>query len=219
MSEKIELIDAKDLPVTEEEDVTVLCVGADGEMKRRPASSFGTSTGGQVVSEYVKVKSVADIVDGASYMLIYNNSNNNGLGQYSNGNYIVVPKVVLKSNGTTIRMGFDIINTERLLGFFDMEDVERYEFVSDKYDWKLFGNGGQWTVETEEGGIRLSKSELFSIVATIDANSYSEFTITEDDNGFVFFDGTYYLDINNRGLVNGYESSYNTGFILYKKVM
>lgn len=41
MSEKIELIDAKDLPMTEEEDVTVLCVGADGEMKRRGAGSFG----------------------------------------------------------------------------------------------------------------------------------------------------------------------------------
>lgn len=41
MSEKFELIDAKDLPVTEEEDVTVLCVGADGEMKRRDAGSFG----------------------------------------------------------------------------------------------------------------------------------------------------------------------------------
>lgn len=41
MSEKIELIEAKDLPMTEEEDVTVLCVGADGEMKRRDAGSFG----------------------------------------------------------------------------------------------------------------------------------------------------------------------------------
>lgn len=41
MSEKFELIDAKDLPVTEEEDVTVLCVGADGEMKRKYAGSFG----------------------------------------------------------------------------------------------------------------------------------------------------------------------------------
>lgn len=41
MSEKFELIDAKDLPMTEEEDVTVLCVGADGEMKRRDAGSFG----------------------------------------------------------------------------------------------------------------------------------------------------------------------------------
>lgn len=41
MSEKIELIDAKDLPMTEEEDVTVLCVGADGKMVRRDAGSFG----------------------------------------------------------------------------------------------------------------------------------------------------------------------------------
>lgn len=41
MSEKFELIDAKDLPITEEEDVTVLCVGADGEMLRRDAGSFG----------------------------------------------------------------------------------------------------------------------------------------------------------------------------------
>lgn len=41
MSEKFELIDAKDLPMTEEEDVTVLCVGADGEMVRKDAGSFG----------------------------------------------------------------------------------------------------------------------------------------------------------------------------------
>ena len=41
MSEKFELIEAKDLPMTEEDDVTVLCVGADGEMKRKPAKGLG----------------------------------------------------------------------------------------------------------------------------------------------------------------------------------
>lgn len=41
MSDKFELIEAKDLPMTEEEDVTVLCVGADGEIKRKPAKGLG----------------------------------------------------------------------------------------------------------------------------------------------------------------------------------
>lgn len=69
MSEKIELIGAKDLPMTEEEDVTVLCVGADGEMKRRDAGSFGggkydatirmifQETDGQIMHEF-------ELVDG-----------------------------------------------------------------------------------------------------------------------------------------------------------
>ena len=68
MSEKFELIDAKDLPMTEEEDVTVLCVGADGEMKRRDAGSFG----GNQDTFFLMVKDGGEYThSGATYEEVY----------------------------------------------------------------------------------------------------------------------------------------------------
>lgn len=40
MAENIELIAAKDLPTTEAEEVSVLCID-NGELKRKPGASFG----------------------------------------------------------------------------------------------------------------------------------------------------------------------------------
>lgn len=44
----IELIAAKDLPTTEAEEVSVLCID-NGELKQKPGASFGGGAGGYVV--------------------------------------------------------------------------------------------------------------------------------------------------------------------------
>lgn len=48
MAENIELIAANDLPTTEAEEVSVLCID-NGELKQKPGASFGGGAGGYVI--------------------------------------------------------------------------------------------------------------------------------------------------------------------------
>ena len=69
MAENIELIAAKDLPTTEAEEVSVLCID-NGELKQKPGASFG---GGGYIT-------VADSIDVENAMALINESYDNFIG-------------------------------------------------------------------------------------------------------------------------------------------
>ena len=71
MAENIELIAAKDLPTTEAEEVSVLCID-NGELKQKPSASFGGGGGGYIT--------VADSVNTEDGYAIINESYDNFIG-------------------------------------------------------------------------------------------------------------------------------------------
>ena len=70
MAENIELIAAKDLPTTEAEEVSVLCID-NGELKQKPGASFGGGGG------YI---TVADSADMENATVTINESYDNFIG-------------------------------------------------------------------------------------------------------------------------------------------
>ena len=88
MAENIELIAAKDLPTTEAEEVSVLCID-NGELKQKPGASFG---GGGYIT-------VADSVDTENATATINESYDNFIGTLLAGGIVWVD--MTSAMGTT----------------------------------------------------------------------------------------------------------------------
>lgn len=92
MAENIELIAAKDLPITEAEEVSVLCVD-NGELKQKPGASFGGG-GGYIV--------VADEVDMESMQGTINESYDNFIGVLLKGGSVWIDMSAAAGNPTYV---------------------------------------------------------------------------------------------------------------------
>ena len=208
----VRFISARDLPEAKSTKVDLLCV-EDGGLKRFKYENAATSGG-----TYERISSLDEIEDGAKYILVSNGCNNSGAGGYQNGNYIMIPEEVLRSDGPSFRMGFALVDVKEAIGYDSVSDVKTFVVGHDQFEWIIRINGDGYIVGTNKGYITIMDTELFNTIAYLDTNNYPTLMIETNSHGFGFSNGECWLDLNRRGCVNGYDSNYETGFYIYKKV-
>lgn len=145
---------------------------------------------------YTRVTSIAQLENGL-YLLIYN----------ANTDSFMLPKVVSKSDAKGTRTGLDVEGT----------NIAGPDSITGDYsakEWTFTNDGNDWKIGTTSGNIKLTKTDNYGITATL-KSSGSTFTIEENENGFTFKSGSYYLNYNSRGLINGYTSD-PAPFYIYK---
>ena len=146
--------------------------------------------------EYTRVTSTEQLENG-QYLLIYN----------ANPDKFMLPEVVSKKNSDGTRKGFKVEDT----------DIAGPDSITGDYsakEWTFTKSNGHWKIGTASGNIKLTKTENYGITATL-GSSGSTFAISGNENSFTFKGGSYYLNYNSRGLINGYDSD-PAPFYIYK---
>lgn len=136
---------------------------------------------------YTRVTSLDELADG-QYLLIYNA----GTDQF------MLPEVVSKSNSSGTRTGFDVENTS----------IAGPDTITGDYsatEWTFTKDGTGWKIGTASGNITFTSTSNYGITATL-ASPGNTFTISGSADSFTFQSGSYYLNYNARGLINGYRS-------------
>ncbi len=143
-----------------------------------------------VGGKYSRVTSASKLKDGSRYLLVYNTTTS----------FIMLPEVVTKENANGVKrigMGIEASNV------FGTNTV--YGDFSDK-EWVLTKAGGGWKLGTDEGYIKLTKTTDSAITATLESDG-DVFAVGGSEDMFTFTSGSFMLNYNSRGLINGYESN------------
>ena len=146
---------------------------------------------------YTRVTSTADLVDG-QYLLIYNTD--------TDTDKFMLPEVVTKSNGSTSRTGFNVEDT----------NIAGPDTITGDYsakEWTFTKDGDGWKIGTASGNITFTSTNN-EITATLESSG-NTFTISGSADSFTFQSGSYYLNYNSRGLINGYAGN-PAPFYIYK---
>ncbi len=138
----------------------------------------------------VKIASVGELKDGGKYMLVYNAS----------PSYIMAPNVVIKSNGSTYRQGFDLVECD---GFG--ENMHVMSGAGDNL-WTFTKSDSEWLIGDGEKYIKFTSTSDMAVTATLE-NAGERFTISGSDGAFNFTGGGYVLNYNARGLINGFANN------------
>lgn len=170
------------------------------------ASVTLTVTDSSVVSTertYTRVTSASELESGKQYLLIYNGDNDGT-------DYFMLPKVVTKSNDSgSSRTGFDIAATT----VAGPDTITGTDYIS--YEWTLTGSSSGWKLASANGmQVKLTSTTSNGITATLESSG-STFTVGGSADSFTFTSGSYKLNYNSRGLINGYASD-PAPFYIYK---
>lgn len=136
---------------------------------------------------YTRVKSTDQLVDG-QYLLIYNTDTDK----------FMLPEVVTKSNSSGSRKGLNVDDT----------GIAGPDTITGDYsakEWTFTKDGNGWKIGTASGNITFTSTSNYGITATL-TSSGDTFAIGGSADSFTFQGGSYYLNYNNRGLINGYGS-------------
>ena len=137
---------------------------------------------------YTLVTSTDQLVDG-QYLLIYNTDTDK----------FMLPEVVTKSNSSSSRVGFNVGDT----------NIAGPDTITGDYsakEWTFTKDGDGWKIGTTSGNITFTNTSKTGITATLESSG-NTFTISGSADSFTFQSGSYYLNYNSRGLINGYESN------------
>ena len=137
---------------------------------------------------YTRVSSTDELADG-QYLLIYN----------ADTDQFMLPVVVDKSNSSGTRTGFNLENT----------NIAGPDSITGDYsakEWTFTKDSDGWKIGTSDGNITFTRTSNNGITATLESTG-NTFTISGSADQFEFKSGSYYLNYNSRGLINGYESN------------
>ena len=138
---------------------------------------------------YTRVTSTDQLVDG-QYLLIYN----------TDTDQFMLPEGVTKTNSSgSARTGFNVEDT----------GIAGPDTITGDYsanEWTFTKDGGGWKIGTASGSITFTRTNDTGITATL-ASPGNTFTIGGSADSFTFQSGSYYLNYNSRGLINGYDSN------------
>ena len=143
-----------------------------------------------------RVFSAEQVKDDGKYLLVYDNS-------------IMRPSVVTKSDGSSSRMGFDLVSSDAFglnAAYGDFEDEE----------WTFKKIDDNWYVGRDEKYIKLTSSNDMKIKATLETQG-DALNIQESTGKFTFSTGSVVLNYNSRGLINGYATK-PASFYIYEYV-
>lgn len=147
---------------------------------------------------YVRIQSIDELRDGGRYLLVYNSSTD----------YIMLPQVVTKANDSgSERIGFDIESTDAFGG------TTVYGSFAEK-EWTFVQSGDGWLLEKDGKYAAFTSTSSYSITATLEDDG-AVFRLEGEQGLFGFKGGSYYLNYNARGLINGYSSN-PAQFFLYE---
>lgn len=138
---------------------------------------------------YTRVTSLDELVSGSQYLLIVNEGTD----------YFMLPESVTKGDTGSQRIGFDIETTTVAGGNTITGDYSAKE-------WTFTKDGDGWKIGTASGNITFTNTSNTGITATLESPG-NTFTISGSADSFTFQSGSYYLNYNSRGLINGYASS------------
>ena len=144
---------------------------------------------------YTRITTASDLESGGKYLLIYN------------GSYFMLPQVVEKTNGSSYRKGFDLESTSAC-----GDDTVTGDY-QDK-EWTLTSSGSGWLLGNGTQYAKLTNTSDMSVTATFE-DAGDVFTVGGSENAFTFTAGSYVLNYNSRGLINGYASN-PASFWLYR---
>ena len=150
---------------------------------------------------YERVTELSELREGDRYVFI-TQSNCEGVEA------LMLPVSVSKTSSST-RIGFDLEECD--LAKYDtvhLDDASR--------DWKLTAYNGGWRLSPAdgEGYAKLTSTSSNGITATFDPTG-NRFLIAGSADNFTFTSGSYVLNYNARGLINGYERT-PVGFAIYR---
>jgi len=151
-----------------------------------------------VGAKYKLVTDVSDLKDGAEYLFLHKGTSD----------YVMKPVVVTKANSSgSTRTGYDIEATG---------DFIYSTCISDFADslWTLRYRNNAWYIGCEGGEMSFVGNSSTSATATL-ASTGDPITVQMPGDKFTFTNGTYYLNYNSRGLINGYNSN-PAEFYLYE---
>ena len=143
--------------------------------------------GGDSGMRFERVNDLSELVNGSNYLLVYNTT------------YIMLPKVATKSNSSGNRTGFDISKTV----VFGDEVI--FTEVPDGSLWTFEKTGGGWYIGDGEKKAVIENSSDQKLKALL-KDSGAAFVIGGKAGSFTFTSGSYVLNYNSRGIVNGYTS-------------
>ena len=136
---------------------------------------------------YTRVTSTDQLVDG-QYLLIYN------------AEQFMLPEVVTKTNSSgSARTGLNVESTS----------IAGPDTITGDYsakEWTFTKDSDGWKIGTSDGNITFTRTSNNGITATLESTG-NTFTISGSADQFEFKSGSYYLNYNSRGLINGYESN------------
>ncbi len=141
--------------------------------------------------KYTRVTNASKLNDGSRYLLVYNTSSH----------FLMLPSVVTRENSNGVkRVGMGIESCAA----FGTNTV--YGSYSDK-EWILVKSGNGWKIGTKDGlFIKLTSTTDSAITATLESEG-DVFTIGGSEDMYTFTSGSYMLNYNSRGLINGYEGN------------
>jgi hypothetical protein len=147
---------------------------------------------------YKRVENFSLLQDGKEYLLVSNGSND----------YLVLPKVKVKSNNEGSRKGLEVEKTTGFANPMAYGDFDSYAFTlkQDKEGW-LFMKDGKYLNMKESGSL--------AVTLTLEQEG-TPFTFKYATGGFSIKTGDFYWNYNSRGLINGYKDP--TSFYLYEYV-
>ena len=151
---------------------------------------------------YQRVTST-DQMENGQYLLIYNPDPDTDTDKF------MLPEVISKKKGSGTRKGFKIEDTT----------VAGPDTITGNYsakEWTFTQSGSGWEIGTDNGKIKFKNTSDYAITATLE-NSGDTFTISGKADQFTFKGGSYYLNYNSRGLINGYGSN-PAPFYIYKYI-
>ena len=155
-------------------------------------------TGGSTTERtYTRVTSTSELESGKQYLLIYNTGTDK----------FMLPEVVTKSNSSGSRVGFNVGDT----------NIAGPDTITGDYsakEWTFTADGNGWKIGTTSGNITFTNTSNTGITATLESPG-NTFTIGGSENSFTFTSGSYCLNYNSRGLINGYEGN-EAPFYIYK---
>lgn len=142
---------------------------------------------------YETIKSTDELLDGEKYLVVYNNAENSG---------IMLPEVT-----GTDRIGFKV---EHNTGFGADKVTGSYR----EKEWMFTKSGDGWKIGNGTQFAKLTNTSDKKITATLE-NEGDTFTISGASGSYAFNNGTYVLNYNSRGLINGYPNDPAT-FLIYR---
>ncbi len=143
-----------------------------------------------VGGKYIRVTNANKIKDGSRYLLVYNSSSS----------FIMLPSVITKENNNGAkRIGFNIEKAA------DFETDTVYGQYTGK-EWTFTKADGGWLLGSDEGYAKFTSTSDTAITATLESEG-DVFVIGGSENAFTFTSGSFMLNYNSRGLINGYESN------------
>lgn len=137
---------------------------------------------------FERVDTLSQLSEDKQYLLVYNDSKD----------YIMLPKVVNKSDSDGTRIGFEIEETE-IFG-----DKIAYSNLGDGYTWSFTRTDGGWLLGNGEGYAHFEKTSDKKITATLEKEG-DVFVIDGSLGEFTFTTELCTLDYNDRKLINGYD--------------